>query len=165
MPDLPLITLLRVCRVTPRTFAPSVTDSPNGARQAGLMLRPGCGGFFIGMFASLALVYNVKCILSVVRRFAPRCRYLLIPTWLSSQAYSKAVSCRRSYRPLAPPWPAGSILILSSRGLVSVFNVRSLATYLAGSQYITWLSLKLVVTRMAGYARFSRLSYGLYVFM
>ncbi len=26
----------------------------------------------------------------------------------------------------------------------------SLATYFAGSQYITWLSLKLVVTRMAG---------------
>lgn len=64
-------------------------------------------------------------------------RYLVIPTWLSNHAYSKAVSCNRSYRPLAPPWPAGFILILSSRGLLSVFKVRSRATYLAGSQYIT----------------------------
>jgi hypothetical protein len=50
-------------------------------------------------------------------------------------------------------------LIFSSSGVSNpVFSVRRRATYLAGSQYITWLSLKLVVTSMAGYARFSRLS-------
>jgi hypothetical protein len=43
------MTLLRVCRVTPSTFAPSVTDNPKGSRHAVLMLRPGCGWFFIGM--------------------------------------------------------------------------------------------------------------------
>ena len=73
----------------------------------------------------------------------------MIPTWLISQAYSNAVSFRRSYRPDAPPWPA-TMLHLSKSGLPSVFSVRSLATYFAGSQYITWLSLKLVVTRIAG---------------
>src|SRR5436305_5736002 len=79
-----------------------------------------------------------------------RSSYFVIPTWLSSHAYSKAVSCRRSYRPLAPPWPAGSILTLSSSGLESVFKVRSRATHLAGSQYITWLSSRRAVTSMAG---------------
>jgi hypothetical protein len=49
-------------------------------------------------------------------------------------------------------------LIFNSSGLPSVFTVRRRATYLAGSQYMTWLSLKLVVTSIAGYARFSRLS-------
>src|SRR5450755_3183658 len=60
-------------------------------------------------------------------------RYCVIPTSESIQAYSNAVSRRRSYRPEAPPCPAGSILIFSSVGFLSVFMVRSLATYLAGS--------------------------------
>src|SRR4051812_12506202 len=54
------------------------------------------------------------------------------------------------------------MIVLSSSGLESVFNVRSLATYFAGSQYITWLSLSEVSTSIAGYAPFSRLSYGEY---
>ena len=44
----------------------------------------------------------------------------------------------------------GVHLDLQQSGLLSVFSVRSRATYLAGSQYITWLSLKLVVTSIAG---------------
>jgi len=36
------MTLLRVCRVTPRIFAPSVTDNPNGSRPALRTMRPGC---------------------------------------------------------------------------------------------------------------------------
>jgi hypothetical protein len=48
MAALPFTTLLRACRVTPRIFAPSVTDRPNGSRQAARMLRPGWGGFFMG---------------------------------------------------------------------------------------------------------------------
>src|ERR1700733_2127661 len=51
MPDLPLITLVRVCRETPRAFAPSVTDKPKGSRHAFFMLRPGWGGLFIGIVA------------------------------------------------------------------------------------------------------------------
>ena len=34
MLDLPLTTLLSACRVTPRTLAPAVTDSPKGSRQS-----------------------------------------------------------------------------------------------------------------------------------
>ena len=34
--------------------------------------------------------------------------------------------------------------------LLSVFSVRNLATYFAGSQYITWLSCRLVFTNIAG---------------
>src|SRR5580658_9027608 len=49
MPDLPFTILVRVCRVTPRIFAPSVTDIPKGARQALLTTRPGWAGFFMGM--------------------------------------------------------------------------------------------------------------------
>src|ERR1019366_3316962 len=49
MPDLPLTMLLRVCRVTPRIFAPAVTDRPSGSRQALRTMRPGCAGFFMGM--------------------------------------------------------------------------------------------------------------------
>src|ERR1022692_4534859 len=51
MPDLPFTILLSACRVTPRTFAPSVTDRPRGSRHAFLILRPGCGGVFIGMIS------------------------------------------------------------------------------------------------------------------
>src|SRR5271166_3535287 len=43
------MTLLSVCRLTPRTSAPSVTDRPKGSRQSFLTMRPGCAGFFIGM--------------------------------------------------------------------------------------------------------------------
>jgi hypothetical protein len=49
MPALPLITLLRACRVTPSALAASVTDKSSGSRQSSLMDRPGCGGFFIDM--------------------------------------------------------------------------------------------------------------------
>jgi hypothetical protein len=52
IPDLPLTTLFSACRVTPRTLAPSVTDSPNGSRQSCRTIRPGCTGFFIGMMCS-----------------------------------------------------------------------------------------------------------------
>src|SRR5580700_7188238 len=65
MPDLPLITLLSACRVTPRTFAPAVTESPRGSRQALRMLRPGCGKFFMGIgFSPLVIVdqSNIKCV-------------------------------------------------------------------------------------------------------
>src|SRR5216683_329298 len=66
------MTLLRVCRVTPRTSAPSVTDMPKGSRHAVRILRPGCGGFFMGMvFCSLLVAclvvvgqFNVKRIRS-----------------------------------------------------------------------------------------------------
>src|SRR5260370_12894139 len=54
IPDLPWMTLLSVCRVTPSTSAPSVTDRPKGSRHGVRILRPGWGGFFIGMvFCSL----------------------------------------------------------------------------------------------------------------
>src|SRR5271169_2330186 len=43
------MTLLSVCRLTPRTSAPWVTERPKASRQALRILRPGCGGFFIGM--------------------------------------------------------------------------------------------------------------------
>src|ERR1035441_10333243 len=58
IPDLPLTTLLRAWRVTPRTFAPAVTDRPSGSRQALSMLAPGWGGSCIGMlcFAPFCLV-------------------------------------------------------------------------------------------------------------
>ena len=52
--------------------------------------------------------------------------------------------------PRCPAVPAGSIFIFSSSGFSSVFTVRIRATYFAGSQYITWLSLKLLVTSIAG---------------
>src|ERR1017187_10427593 len=48
IPDLPLTTLLSACRVTPKTFAPAVTDRPKGSRQSCRTMRPGCTGFFIG---------------------------------------------------------------------------------------------------------------------
>ena len=44
------------------------------------------------------------------------------------------------------------MLVFSSSGFVSVFSVRIRATYFAGSQYITWLSLSDVFTRIVGYA-------------
>src|SRR5208337_5302647 len=61
---LPFTTLLRACRVTPRTFAPSVTDNPKGSRQAVRMLRPGWGGFFMGMVSFLP-----RLVLVVINQF------------------------------------------------------------------------------------------------
>jgi hypothetical protein len=49
------------------------------------------------------------------------------------------------------------MLVFSTSGLSSVFSARSRATYFAGSQYITWLSLNEVFTSMVGYARAERL--------
>ena len=46
----------------------------------------------------------------------------------------------KSAAPDDPPWPP-SMLVVKSSGLSSVLCARSLATYLAGSQYMTWLSL------------------------
>src|ERR1019366_1077247 len=43
------MTLLSVCRLTPRTSAPSVTDRPKGSRQSCRTMRPGCTGFFMGI--------------------------------------------------------------------------------------------------------------------
>src|SRR5712664_1640240 len=57
------------------------------------------------------------------------------------------------------------MLILNSSRFESVFSERSFATYLAGSQYITWESLYEERTRIVGYARAVTLSYGLYCFM
>src|SRR5262249_214222 len=54
------------------------------------------------------------------------------------------------------------MLHLRSSGLLSVFRVRSLATYLVGSWKSTWLSLSEVITRIDGYAAFLRLVYGQY---
>ncbi len=55
----------------------------------------------------------------------------------------------RPYLPDEPPWPP-DMLILKMSGFWSVFTVRSFATYLAGSQYMTWLSSKEVLTSIAG---------------
>src|SRR6266849_6019181 len=52
IPRLPLSRLLRACRVTPNTLAPSVTVNPSGSRQSCRTVRPGCGGFFIAMSPS-----------------------------------------------------------------------------------------------------------------
>src|SRR5208283_1494750 len=63
MPDLPLTILLRVCRLTPRIFAPAVTDRPKGSRQSCRTTRPGWTGFFMGMSFLLLVVvdqFNVK---------------------------------------------------------------------------------------------------------
>src|ERR1035437_6538364 len=63
MPDLPLTILVRVCRVTPRTFAPAVTDRPKGSRQSCRTMRPGCTGFFMGIVVFPLVVvdqFNVK---------------------------------------------------------------------------------------------------------
>jgi hypothetical protein len=49
IPDWPLITRESVWRVTPKTFAPSVTLISSGSKQASLIEWPGCGGFFMGM--------------------------------------------------------------------------------------------------------------------
>ena len=53
----------------------------------------------------------------------------------------------------------------NTRGFLSVFNARSLAVYLEGSQYITCESSNDVCTRIAGYAFAVTLSYGEYVSM
>ena len=42
------------------------------------------------------------------------------------------------------------MLIFKSSGFASVFSVRIFATYFAGSQYITWLSLSPVFAKIAG---------------
>src|SRR5262245_40532846 len=76
-------------------------------------------------------------------------------------ATSNAASRRASYRPDEPPWPAFRFTLKSST-FESVFRVRSLATYFAGSQYMTWLSWSDVLTRIAGYAPLLRFVYGQY---
>jgi hypothetical protein len=63
-----------------------------------------------------------------------------MPTCRVIVASSEARSFEASQRPDAPPCPAGSISTLSSSALALVVSGRSLATYLAGSRYVTWLS-------------------------
>src|ERR1700688_245824 len=62
MPDLPVMTLFRACRVTPRIFAPSEIDKPKGSRHASCMRRV----FHRHSCFSFALVvidqFNVKSI-------------------------------------------------------------------------------------------------------
>src|SRR6266702_3522543 len=71
MADLPAMTLLRACRVTPRIFAPSETDRPKGSRHALRILRPGWGGFFMVMcvlsFFVLVVVdqFNIESVFSL----------------------------------------------------------------------------------------------------
>src|SRR5439155_1518129 len=55
----------------------------------------------------------------------------------------------RSYRPDEPPWPPAR-LTLKYSGFESVLRARSFATHFDGSQYITWESLKDVVTSIQG---------------
>jgi len=53
-------------------------------------------------------------------------------------------------------------LTLKYSGFASVLRARSFATHFDGSQYITWESLKEVVTSIQGYPLASTLSYGEY---
>jgi hypothetical protein len=66
MSDLPVTIFVRVCRPTPTTSAPGVTERPNGSRQAFLTIRPGWAGFFIGMVLLPLLMvvdrFNIKSI-------------------------------------------------------------------------------------------------------
>ena len=67
IPDLPLMTLLRVRRLTPRTFAPSVTDNPKGSRQAVLNAASGVRRVFHGQDVSPPLLvvvdqFNIECV-------------------------------------------------------------------------------------------------------
>ena len=52
------------------------------------------------------------------------------------------------------------MLILKSGGIAARLQRPSLAIHLAGSQYMTWLSLSDVRTRIAGYGRGPRFVYG-----
>ena len=63
--------------------------------------------------------------------------------------YSSATSYSLSYLPDLPPWPA-PMLVFKSSTLLSVFNARNFATYLAGSQYVTLGSFKPAVTNIGG---------------
>ena len=71
------------------------------------------------------------------------------PIAASMNVYSSAVSYILSYLPDLPPCPAPMFVFSKSR-LSSVFNVRSLATYLAGSQYVTLGSFNPPVTSIGG---------------
>ena len=67
---LPFTTLLRACRVTPRTFAPSVTDSPKWFKASGAGRCVRDGGIFHGhggsSFRRLVVVnqFNIKSVSS-----------------------------------------------------------------------------------------------------
>jgi hypothetical protein len=58
----------------------------------------------------------------------------------SSDAYSNAVSCRQSYRPLRATMARRIYLDLQQQRIAIGLSVRS-GGYLADSQYITWLPL------------------------
>src|SRR2546426_3007990 len=72
-------------------------------------------------------------------------------------AYRNAISRSRSYRPDEPPWPPAR-LTLKYSGFASVLRARSFATHFDGSQYITWESLKDVVTSIQGDRKSTRLN-------
>src|SRR5690606_8826803 len=75
------------------------------------------------------------------------------------KANSSAVSRKDSNRPDLPPWPA-PMLVFSRSSLSSVLSSRSLATHLAGSQYVTRGSLSPAVTSSGGEPCAGTLSYG-----
>jgi hypothetical protein len=68
---------------------------------------------------------------------------------LNIHATSNAISLSASYRPDEPPCPAAKFTLSRICGAPS-FSSRRRATYFAGSQYITWLSLIEVFTSIAG---------------
>ena len=77
--------------------------------------------------------------------------YFAKPILASMKAYSSAISYHRAVRRDLPPCP-DPMSVLSSSRLSSVLTARSLATYLAGSQYVTRGSLRPAVTIIGGYS-------------
>ena len=62
IPALPLTRLFIACRVTPNTFAASVTESPRGSRQSCRTDNPGWGGFFIRIVGALVGVNEIHTV-------------------------------------------------------------------------------------------------------
>src|ERR1700730_10276891 len=58
MPRRSLTNSDKALRETPSAFAPSVTLNPRGSRHSCWTIRPGCGGFFIGMVSFLLVVVD-----------------------------------------------------------------------------------------------------------
>src|SRR3990172_5860418 len=59
--------LFRVCRVTPRRSAASVTVTPSGSMHSWRTILPGCGGFFMRMAQSPFCVLMVVDQINIVR--------------------------------------------------------------------------------------------------
>ena len=62
IPALPLTRLFIACRVTPNTFAASVTESPRGSRQSCRTDNPGWGGFFMRIVGALVVVNEIHTV-------------------------------------------------------------------------------------------------------